>query len=90
MAISQSQKRRVVELLIGGHPWHEATEQVGVKVSESTAYRWVRNWRQAGDAGLEDGRHGHAYKMTSEMRSGLGSKKRAGQRPTPPAVKLKK
>lgn len=44
--------------------WQEATEQVGVRVSESTAYRWVRNWRQDGEAGLSDGRQGHAYKMT--------------------------
>lgn len=69
MAISQSEKRQVVELMLAGHHWQEATEQIGVRVSESTAYRWVRNWRQAGDAGLEDGRHGHTYKMTPEIRA---------------------
>jgi transposase len=71
MAISQSEKRQVVELMLAGNHWQEATEQVGVKVSESTAYRWVRNWRQEGEAGLSDGRHGHAYKMTPEIRMWL-------------------
>lgn len=52
MAISQSEKRQVVELMLTGSHWQEAMDQVGVKVSESTAYHWVRNWYQTGEAGL--------------------------------------
>lgn len=88
MAISLSEKRQVVELIIGGRPWPEAIEQVGVRASESTAYRWVRNWRQAGDAGLEDGRHGHAYKMSPEIRAWL--KETCGAARHTPSSKVKK
>ncbi len=71
MAISQDEKVRVVELMLAGHHWQEATEQVGITISESTAYRWVRCWRQDGRAGLSDGRHGHAHKMTAGVRAWL-------------------
>jgi len=71
MAISQNEKQHVVELMLGGTDWQAALEQVGVEASESTAYRWVRNWREAGDAGLDDGRQGHAYKITPEVRAWL-------------------
>lgn len=88
MAISQSEKRQVVELMLAGNHWQEATEQIGVKVSESTAYRWVRNWRQEGEAGLSDGRQGHAYKMTPEIRAWL--KESCGQARHTPSRKVKK
>lgn len=88
MVISQSEKRQVVELMLAGSHWQEATEQVGVRVSESTAYRWVRNWRQEGEAGLSDGRHGHVYKMTPEIRVWL--KASCGQAPHTPSSKVKK
>ena len=71
MAISQDDKLRVVELILAGQLWPAAIAQVGVQVSESTAYRWVRGWRRAGLAGLSDGRHGHASKMTSEIETWL-------------------
>jgi transposase len=70
-AISQDEKVQVVELMLAGHHWQEATEQVGITISESTAYRWVRCWRQDGRAGLSDGRHGHARKMSAEVRAWL-------------------
>jgi len=88
MAISQSEKRQVVELMLAGHHWQEATQQVGVRVSESTAYRWVRCWRQAGEAGLDDGRHGHAYKMTPEIQEWL--KETCGHARHTPSSKVKK
>ena len=69
MGISPNEKRQVVELMIAGTPWPEATQQVGVSASQSTAYRWVREWRQEGEAGLIDGRHGHAHKVTPEIRA---------------------
>jgi transposase len=71
MAISRDEKVQVVELMLAGHDWQEATEQVGITISQSTAYRWVRCWRQDGRAGLSDGRQGHAHKMTAEVRAWL-------------------
>ncbi len=88
MGISQSEKRQVVELMLSGSQWQAAIEQVGVKVSESTAYRWVRNWRKDGDAGLSDGRLGHAYKVTPEIREWL--RKTCGEAPHTPSSKVKK
>lgn len=41
MAISQSEKQQVVELMLAGSHWQEASQQVGVMVSQSTAYCWV-------------------------------------------------
>ena len=87
MAISQSQKRQVVELMLAGSHWQEATKQVGVRVSVSTAYRWVRCWRQEGDTGLGDGRHGHVYKMTPEIQAWL--KETCEQAPYLPSSKVK-
>lgn len=88
MAVSQTEKRQVVELMLAGHRWQKATEQVGVNVSESTAYRWVRCWRQEGEAGLSDGRHGHAYKITPEIEEWL--KETCGSARHPPSSKVKK
>lgn len=88
MAISQSEKRQVVELMLAGSHWLEATEQVGVRVSQSTTYRWVRCWRQDGEAGLGDGRHGHAYKMSPDIRAWL--KETCGQAPHTPSSQVKK
>jgi transposase len=87
MAISQDDKLRVVELIMAGQLWPAAIAQVGVQVSESTAYRWVRCWRRAGLAGLSDGRHGHASKMTSEIETWL--KEYCGQAPHTPSRAVK-
>ncbi len=87
MAISPSDKQQVVELMLAGSSWQEATQQVGVQVSMSTAYRWVREWRQEGAAGLSDGRHGHAHKVTPEIRAWL--QETCGQAPHTPSSKIK-
>jgi transposase len=88
MGISPNEKQQVVELMITGTPWTEATQQVGVSASQSTAYRWVREWRQEGAAGLSDGRHGHAHKVTPEIRAWI--KESCGQAPHTPSSKVKK
>jgi transposase len=73
MGISQEQKQQVVERMQTRQAWLEAIEQVGVKVCQFTAYRWVRYWRDKGEAGLSDGRHGHLYKMTPEIQGSTRS-----------------
>jgi transposase len=77
----------VVELMLGGAHWQAAIDQVGIKVSQSTASRWVRCWRQRGDAGLADGRHGRAYKITPEIRAWL--RETCGAAPHTPSRKVK-
>ncbi|HEX8905381.1 MAG TPA: winged helix-turn-helix domain-containing protein [Longimicrobiaceae bacterium] len=52
MALSMEQRRRVaVALALDG----EAPEQVAdvLRVSERSVWRWIRAWREGGDAGLE-------------------------------------
>jgi len=71
MGISQEERVQVVELMLSGQSWQGAIEEVGLPISEATAYRWVRVWRAEGEAGLSDGRQGHTYKMTAEVREWL-------------------
>ncbi len=71
MAISLEKKVEVVELMVAGHRWSEAAEQAGVQISESTTYRWRNCWREEGQAGLIDKRHGYVYKMTPEIQGWL-------------------
>jgi transposase len=88
VGISQEQKQQVVERMQAGQTWSEAIEQVGVKVCQSTAYRWVRCWRDKGAAGLSDERHGHLYKMTPEIQEWL--KAYCGQAPQVASSQVKK
>ena len=56
---------RIVEL---GWPVAQAAESVGV--SRQTAYRWMRRWREEGEAGLEDRSsrpHHSPNRVSSEM-----------------------
>ena len=71
MATSLEKKVEVVDLMVAGQPRQEAVEQAEVEISASTAYRWVTCWREQGRAGLIDGRQGHRYKMTAEVRAWL-------------------
>ena len=88
MAISLEKKVEVVELMVAGHRWSEAVEQAGVQISESTAYRWCNCWRVEGQAGLKDGRHGHVYKMTEEVRDWL--KEYCERAPHTPSQEMRK
>lgn len=76
--MSQEERVQVVELMVSGQSWSEAIAEVGVTISEATAYRWVRVWRAEGSAGLADGRQGHAYKMTAEVREWIEERCRQG------------
>ena len=42
----------VDRILVEGWPAARAAESVGV--SRQTAYRWVKRWREEGEAGLQD------------------------------------
>ena len=56
---------RILEL---GWPVAQAAESVGV--SRQTAYRWMRRWREEGEAGLEDRSsqpHHSPGRVSSEM-----------------------
>ncbi len=61
-------KLRVVDGLRHGLPCREALKLADVPISQRTAYRALKVVRTVGEAGLEDGRHGHPYKLTTPVR----------------------
>jgi transposase len=56
-------KKKLVALMQAGCQWQEAARQAGVQISRSAAYRLLQKVRAQGEAGLQDGRHGHPYKV---------------------------
>jgi transposase len=64
-------KGQMVALMQAGYSWNEASRQAGVKTSRSAAYRLLQKVRAQGEAGLQDGRHGHPYKMSPCVRQWL-------------------
>jgi len=56
-------KGRMIALMQAGHCWQEAATMAGVQISRSAAYRLLQKVRTQGEAGLQDGRHGHPAKL---------------------------
>lgn len=59
----QQAKLAVVKLMQAGMGWQEAAEQVGIATKRSSAYEWLQKYREQGEEGLRDGRHGHVSKV---------------------------
>jgi transposase len=62
---------QVVEAMEQGLPWHEAVNQAGLQISQSTAYRLRQRARRGGKLALLEGRHGHPAKLRGEVREFL-------------------
>lgn len=58
----QQAKLALVKLMQAGVGWQEAAEQVGIAAKRSSAYDWWQKYRELGEEGLRDGRHGHVCK----------------------------
>ena len=53
----------VIAQMDQGATWQDATDRAPLAISRATAYRiWLRSWRE-GPAVLDDGRHGHPWKL---------------------------
>jgi|SRR5450755_1981911 transposase len=74
---------QIVEAMEQGLSWHEAVEQTGLQISQSTAYRLRQRMRQAGKQALQEGRHGHPAKLRGEVREWL--EEMCQQAPTTPS-----
>jgi len=61
-------KGQMIVLMQTGCSWKEAARQAGVQTSRSAAYRLLQKVRTQGEAGLQDGRHGHPYKVPLPVR----------------------
>jgi len=59
----QAAKKVLVELMQEGCNWKKASEEAGIEVTRTTAYSWWKKYREQGERGLQDGRHGHIAKM---------------------------
>ncbi len=62
---------RLVEGMRSGLPWQQATLEAGMTTCRATAYNLLRLVRAHGEEALEDGRHGHPYKLTTPIREWL-------------------
>jgi transposase len=59
----QEAKKVLAELMQAGYHWQEAAKQAGIEAARSTAYSWWQKYREVGESGLIDGRHGHIAKV---------------------------
>jgi transposase len=60
-------KRQAMRLMNAGKSWREANEQSGLHYSRTGIQGLYRAWCARGEEALIDHRHGHSYKVTSEM-----------------------
>jgi transposase len=61
-------KGQMIALMQVGRTFQEAATMAGVQISRSAAYRLLRKVRTHGEAGLQDGRHGHPTKVREPVR----------------------
>ena len=64
-------KEQMITLMQAGHCWQEAATMAGLQISRSAAYRLLQKVRHQGEAGFEDGRHGHPAKLREPVRQWL-------------------
>jgi transposase len=62
-------KAQLVAGMQAGYSWQTAAAQAGLQTIQSTAYRLMKAFRQHGEMGLSDGRHGHRSKLRGEVRT---------------------
>ncbi len=74
----QAAKQRMLALIQVGQPWQAAAAAAGIQVSRSTSYRWRHLVSTRGEAGLEDGRHGHPAKVRPPVLHWLESRCQEG------------
>jgi transposase len=84
----QAAKKQMMVLMQEGYPWQEAASRAGIRISRSTAYRWLQQFRTYGEAALHDGRHGHIAKMHKPIQEWLEA--RCHQEPSLPSSSLQK
>ncbi len=64
-------KARLVAGMLEGKRWDEAASAVGMKTSQTAAYRLLRVVRAEGESALGERRHGHPHKVTPPVREWL-------------------
>ncbi len=64
-------KACLVSCMQEGYSWQVAKAVAGLQISQSSAYRLWRAFRQCGEAALSDKRHGHPSKLRGAARAFL-------------------
>lgn len=64
-------KRQIMELLEQGASVQQARNQSEIPMHRATVYRLLNRVRTQGEAGYNDGRHGHPIKLRGEVRTFL-------------------
>jgi transposase len=67
----QAGKRGLMKLLEQGTSVQQAREQSEIPMHRATVYRLLKRVRTQGEAGYNDGRHGHPIKLRGEVRTFL-------------------
>ncbi len=70
-AQQRAAKGQMIALMQAGHSWQEASTMAGIQISRSAAYRLLQKVRTQGEAGLQDGRHGHPAKLREPVQQWL-------------------
>jgi transposase len=68
---NRAAKKQMIALMQAGHSWQEASRMAGIPISRSAAYRLLQKVRIQGEAGLQDGRHGHPAKLREPVQQWL-------------------
>jgi len=68
---NRAAKGQLIALMQAGHSWQEAATMAGVQISRSAADRLLQKVRAQGEAGLQDGRHGHPAKLREPVQQWL-------------------
>jgi transposase len=76
-------KACLVSCMQEGYSWQVAKAVAGLQISQSSAYRLWRAFRQCGEVALSDRRHGHPSKLRGAARAFLEERcRRAPQTPS--------
>lgn len=67
----QAGKRQIMELIEQGASVQQARKQGEVPMHRATVYRLLKRVQTQGEAGYNDGRHGHPIKIRGEVRTFL-------------------
>ena len=68
---NRAAKKQMIALMQAGHSWQEASRMAGIPISRRASYRLLQKVRIQGEAGLQDGRHGHPAKLREPVQQWL-------------------
>ena len=71
MAINYESRKRVVQAVLAGKSHQEALAEAQITACERSIYRWMQWYREEGEDGLRERRHGVIWKVTDEIRAWL-------------------